>query len=95
MNVRVRLIGFPDLKRLVGGNEVSVSLDGTSFGDLLRRLEESYGSPMRNALLDGKGGVDASVQVLKNERDWMSRDDPAQPLHEGDEITFMLMVAGG
>lgn len=95
MNLHVKLIGFPDLKRLIGGNEIALQVQGETLGDLLRHLEAAYGAPIRKALLDAKGIVDRSVQVLRNDREWISREDLSFPLQEGDRLTFLLMVAGG
>jgi molybdopterin converting factor small subunit len=95
VNLRIKLIGFPDLKRLIGSNEIEVPLEGATFGDLLRQLEYTYGAPVRKALLNEKGGVDGSVQVLLNDREWISREDLSLALTDGDRVTFLLMVAGG
>ncbi|MDY7038456.1 MAG: MoaD/ThiS family protein [Thermodesulfobacteriota bacterium] len=95
MNIKVKLIGFPDLKRIIGSNEVAVQVDGGTFGDLLKHLERTYGPPIRKALLDKKGAIDKSVQVMRNEREWISREDLTFPLNDGECLTFLLMVAGG
>jgi molybdopterin converting factor small subunit len=95
VNLRIKLFGFPDLKRLMGGNELTVKIDGGTFGDLLGHLEKTYGQPLKKALIGAGGEVDSSVQVLHNEREWISRDDLSHPLNDGDLVTFILMVAGG
>lgn len=95
MNLHVKLIGFPDLKRLIGGNEIALQVQGETLGHLLRHLEATYGAPIRKALLDAKGAVDRSVQVLRNDREWLSREDMSFALRDGDRVIFLLMVAGG
>lgn len=95
MNLRIKLFGFPDLKRLLGGSEITVEFEGGTFGDLLCYLKETYGALLSKAILGEKGEVNAAVQVLHNDREWIGRDDFSYPLRDGDAVTFILMVAGG
>ncbi len=95
MSLRIKLFGFPDLKRLVGGSEITVEFEGGTFGDLLQYLKATYGVPLSRAILGEKGEVNAAVQVLHNDREWIARDDLSYPLRDGDAVTFILMVAGG
>jgi len=95
VKIRVKFVGFPDLRRILGGKEISVALEQGSFGELIRNLNSSYGASIREGLLDENGDVDQSVQVLINEQDWISREDFSFRLSDGDRVTFLLMVAGG
>jgi molybdopterin converting factor small subunit len=95
VKVRVKFIGLPDIKRLLGGKEIALRLEGVTFGDLLKHLEQIYGEPLRRALLNDRGQVDNSVQVIRNELVQVAREDLSFPLKEGDTITFLFMMAGG
>jgi len=95
MRLQVKFIGFPDLKRMIGSNEVSVEMEGNTFGDLLRDLERTYGSPTMREFMEEKGVVDESVQILRNGREWIHREDMSFPFSDGDHLTFLLMMAGG
>jgi molybdopterin converting factor small subunit len=95
VNLSVRFVGFPDMKRILGGKEISLQLEGVTFGDLLRHLEQSYGELLRKAILNDRGLVDDSVQVIRNERVPVVREDLSSPLKEGDLVTFLFMMAGG
>jgi molybdopterin converting factor small subunit len=95
VNVRVRLVGFPELKQSLGAQELAVHLDGMTLGDLLQHLKEQYGLPLAKALLDERGELDLSVQVLKNDEEWVKKGDLSHALQDGDRVTFLLLVAGG
>jgi molybdopterin converting factor small subunit len=95
MRVRVKLIGLPKLARAIGQSEFDVQLDGPTLGHLLRHLEASYGPQVRKDLLTAQGTVNETVQVLRNGSDWIPRDALSTSLDEGEEITFLLMMAGG
>ncbi len=95
MNVRVRLVGFPELKQLLGTQEIAVELEGRTLSDLLVHLKDRYGSAVAKALLDERDRLDPSVQVLRNEGEWLKKDDLSHPLRDGDLLTFLLLVAGG
>jgi len=95
VNICVKTIGFPDLKKNWGSNEITVGLEGRTFGDLLQNLKLAYGDAIQKALLNEKRAVHGSVQVLRNERKWIPRGDLSFSLQDGDEVSFLLMVAGG
>ncbi|MBI4768624.1 MAG: MoaD/ThiS family protein [Deltaproteobacteria bacterium] len=95
MKVRVKFIGFPDMKRLLGGKEIDIQFEGITFADLLKHLKQLYGEPFHKALLNDRGLVDNSVQVVRNELVQVAREDLSFPLREGDTITFLFMMAGG
>jgi len=95
VNICVKIIGFPDLKKNWGSNETTVGLEGRTFGDLLQKLKGAYADAIQKTLLNEKGAVHGSVQVLRNEREWIPREDLSFSLQDGDRVSFLLMVAGG
>lgn len=95
MNVKVKFIGLPDMKRILGGKEIALQLEGVTFGDLLKHLKQLYGETLHKALLNDRGLVDNSVQVIRNELVQVAREDLSLHLKEGDTITFLFMMAGG
>lgn len=95
MRVRVKLVGLPKLARAIGQGEFDAQLDGPTLGHLLRHLEARHGQQVRKDLLTPQGTVNDTVQVMRNGSDWIPRDALSHPLAEGDEITFLLMMAGG
>ncbi len=96
MLVRVEFIGLPELRKAAGAKELPMELQEATLGGLLKELVSRHGLIARRNLLDANGlGVEQSVQVLRNGKEWLSREDLNTPLRSGDRITFMLMVAGG
>jgi molybdopterin converting factor small subunit len=95
MKVKVKFIGFPDMKRILGGKEIALQLEGKTFADLLEHLKQLYREPFNKALLNDCGLVDNAVQVIKNDLVQVAREDLSFLLRDGDTITFLFMMAGG
>lgn len=91
----MRFFGLHDLTSQIGDNEFNLKLTGNTFGDALKHLENILGSPFRKAVLNEKGEINDTIQVVKNETEWISRDGFDYRLNEGDELFFFLMIAGG
>lgn len=94
MTVRLRLAGLPDLERRLGETPTRVTFEGSTLGDLGRWLQRAHAGPAGLRLADGDGRLDASVQVLRN-GDWIAGDETGYRLAEGDEVTLLVLVAGG
>jgi len=88
-------IYLPMLTEVVGRDELEVELDGRTAGDLLDHLTRTYGKGARDALLDERGQLDLEVQLLRNRKDWITRDSLNTELEEGDHVTIMVLMAGG
>lgn len=95
MTLKVRLIGFPDIRKRLQGDVLAVDLDGVTLGDLARWLQRTHGDPVRTRLLRPEGTLDESVQVVRNGRETIRKDRMDYVLSEGDEITFLVFIAGG
>ncbi len=91
----MEFVGLPELRKKIGSKTLEVCLERNTIGDLLSQLERMYGAPVRNSLLDPKGNIHGTIQVIRNGREWLARDNPMAELKDGDRITFLLMVAGG
>lgn len=95
MKVNVRLMALPALIKAMGGKKVEVDFPGETVADLLEHVVERYGRAAEEALLDDEGHLDSIIQILINERQWVVHDELHVPLKEGDNVIFMLLVAGG
>ena len=95
MEVRVKFIGVPGAVQAVGHKEITAQIDEPTLGGLLRQLQSTYGAPLRKALFTPQGAVDNAIQILHNGRDFVARDALGQHLDDGDQVTFMMMMAGG
>lgn len=95
MKVELRLMALPALVRAIGGKKVEVEFAGETVADLLDHLVERHGKAAREALLDDEGDLDSIIQILINEKQWITHDDLEVPLKDGDSVIFMLLVVGG
>ncbi|NWF94276.1 MAG: MoaD/ThiS family protein [Syntrophaceae bacterium] len=86
MKIRIKLVGFPEIERAVGGKEVDFQMKGRTFGDLLQCLEKNYGKPVIGHL---------HGHVLRNGKEWIQRENLTYALEDGDQITFLQMMGGG
>lgn len=93
--IKIKFMGLNELTSHIGGSEVDIQLEGDTFGDVLEYLENSFGHVFRKAVLNDRGEVDNAIQVVKNEDEWLERDNFSCRLGEGDELVFFLMIAGG
>lgn len=95
MKVNVRLMALPALAKAMAGKKVEVDFPGETVAELLECIVERYGRAAQEALLDNDGQLDAIIQILVNERQWVVHDQLDVRLREGDSVIFMLLVAGG
>jgi len=86
MKIKLKFFGFPEVERAVGGQEINLEFEGNTYGDLLNYLHHTYGEPIKKTLWR---------QILRNGKEWIKKDDLAHSLQDGDQLTFLQMVAGG
>jgi len=86
MKIKLKFFGFPEVERVMGGQEIDLEFEGNTYGDLLNYLHNTYGESIRKTLWQ---------QILRNQKEWIKRDDLTHSLHDGDQLTFLQMVAGG
>jgi len=95
MEVHVKFIGVPGAVKAVGSKEITARLDQPTLGDLFRQLQTTYGAPLQKAIFTQRGTVDNAIQILRNGSDFVERDALDLRLDDGDQITFLMMMAGG
>jgi len=86
MKIKLKFFGFPEVEKKVGGKEIDLELDGSTYGDLLNYLHKTYGESIKKTLWQ---------QILRNGKEWIRRDDLAYSLQDGDQLSFLRMVPGG
>jgi molybdopterin converting factor small subunit len=95
VRINLRLMALPALVKAMGGKKVQVDFPGETVADLLDHIVNRHGRAAREALLDEDGKLDTIIQILINEKEWVVHDELDVSLKEGDEVIFMLIVAGG
>ena len=91
MAVDVRL---PTLLRAEAGGRSSVTVDGSTIGDVLRELVAEYPA-MAGQLLNEDGTLHKFVNVYVNDDDVRYLSALDTPVKEGDEVSLLPAVAGG
>jgi molybdopterin converting factor small subunit len=86
MNIKLKLVGIQKMERMIGGNEILLQVEGSTFGDLVNHLQKTYGEPIMECL---------HCQILRNGKEWIKTDNFTYPLQDGDHVTFLQMMGGG
>ncbi len=94
MRVNLKLF-LPALPEVIGRKELEVEFAGETVDDLIEYLLARYGRKARQALCDEQGRLDPVIQVLLNGKEWVTHDRLDTVLQDGDNVLFMMMMAGG
>lgn len=91
MPVDVRL---PTLLRSQAEGKSTVSLEGSTIGEVLGRLVDRYPG-LGGQVLNDDGSLHKFVNVYVNDDDVRYLSALDTPVKEGDEVTILPAVAGG
>lgn len=91
MPVDVRL---PTVLRAQAGGQSTVTVKGSTIGDVLRELVAEYPG-MAGQLLNEDGSLHKFVNVYVNDDDVRYLSALDTPVQEGDEVSLLPAVAGG
>ena len=95
MNIKVELLGLPTLSSLIGKRS-EVEIAGETVTDLVAHLVKRHGHKVRQILLDQKGDLDSTIQVIVNEESFMPREEISlRTLQDGDKVIILLLAGGG
>jgi molybdopterin converting factor small subunit len=92
--MKVNVNYLAQLKQAAGISSESVELNTPcSVQDLVTRLAENHGEPLRSFLLDTGGSLCTSILIVVGDTQ-VHWETPVQ-LKEGDVISFLSPLAGG
>ncbi len=91
MTVEVRL---PTLLRTAAGGKTTVTADGSTIGDVLANLQQTYPG-MAGQVLTDKGELHRFVNVYVNDDDVRYLDKLGTKVVDGDTVSILPAVAGG
>ena len=95
MKIQVESLGLPTLSELIG-KKTEIELTGKTVEDLVAYITNKHGQKARKVLLDNKGKLDLTIQVMINDEGFVARDEfPQRKLKEGDQVKFLLLAGGG
>ena len=86
---------LPMLSEAVGKDEVEFDFAGGTVRDLLAEIARRHGRRAADAMFDKAGELDREVQVLINQKTWVTRENVDAPLADGDRVTIMVLMSGG
>ena len=95
MKINVEFLGLPMISEVIGKKKLELDISGTTVKDVIDELTRLYGKKARNAFYDQEGNFDVMVQLALNGKSFIPADKHHTPLNEGDQLTFMLLLAGG
>jgi molybdopterin converting factor small subunit len=98
MRIRVQL--YPPLNDAAGRSRLEVVLDGddVSLQSLIDTLVKQFGNDFRKLLYDDCGRIVGGWCAFVSQKSPVHFNQPdalATPLCDGDEVSFLLALAGG
>jgi hypothetical protein len=95
-SVEVVFVGFPALYRLFKGERVRHIFSGGVLVDLVDDLARCYGRQVSEFLFKkGSRELDPTIRVRINDALLKMGDVDTEPVKDGDEVTFLRLLAGG
>lgn len=95
MKITVEFLSLPNVVKMVGSKNVAIEFNGRTVDDLIRSVCEKYGSKVQQFLLDETGHLDMSFAITINKQEWIRREQMSRTLCDGDQVTIMMLAAGG
>jgi molybdopterin synthase sulfur carrier subunit len=88
------LIRIPTPLRNLTGNVAEVTVEATTVGDALAKLEAAHNG-IKARICDEQGNVRRFVNVFLNDEDIRFLDNLNTPLKDGDHLSIVPAIAGG
>jgi len=95
MKINVEFLGLPMVSDVVGKKKLELEVSGNTVKDVIEELINRYGKKVRDAFYDAQGNFDLMIQIALNGRSFIPPDKHNTPLKEGDNLIFMMLLAGG
>jgi molybdopterin converting factor small subunit len=95
MNINVEFLSLPLITRELGKKKIGVVFPGGNLSHLLQHLSGSV-KKFREMVLDGGDKLAYDIQLYVNGKSRVSGETVDEmELKDGDQVTFMMLVAGG
>lgn len=90
--MRVTAVYFSPFSNMTHLERETVTLKGSTLAELVETLAQKHGTSFKEALIDPHtGGFLPGMTVLRDGR----RLDLSARLQDGDEVVFVMAIAGG
>ena len=95
MQINVEFLGLPMVSDVIGKKRLEVDIQGETVKDVIDELIKRYGKKVRDAFYDVEGNFDMTIQITLNGKSFIPADKRDTHIKEGDNLIFMLLLAGG
>jgi len=89
----VKILTFANIKKIIG--EKQFLMEAETVGDVLNKLLEEHGEPLKNELFDIKGKIKSMYRIVVNGRNINLIDGLQTKLEDEDMVVIMPAIAGG
>jgi len=96
MNIKIEFIGFPVIYDLFPEGSHPYTLPGDTLSQLIKNLVAHNDPRVKESLLDpGTNSLDPTIQIMVNKKLTPKDQIQKQKMQEGDQVTFLKLLAGG
>jgi len=96
MNIKIEFMGFPVIYDIFPEGPHPYAFPGETLPELIQSLIERNGVRVKEALLDARTqSLDPAIQIMVNRKFLPKEEIPSRRIEEGDQITFLKLLAGG
>ncbi len=95
MKVNVEFLSLQLVTQALGKKKIEFEFSGPEFSDLLLSLAQRV-KKFKEMVLDNDGRLAHDIQVYVNGESDLNRDElHKRVMNDGDNVTFMFLLAGG
>jgi molybdopterin converting factor small subunit len=95
MKIQVEFLGLPMVSDIIGTKKLVLDVSGEKVKDVMDELIRRYGKKVRDTFYDTDGRFDPMIQIALNGKSFIDADRHDTVLNEGDNLVFILLLAGG
>jgi sulfur carrier protein ThiS len=96
MNIKIEFIGFPVIYDIFPEGPHPYVFSGEAMPELIQSLIERNGLRIKESLLDPRTqSLDPTIQVMINKTFLRKEEIPSRRIEEGNQVTFLKLLAGG
>ena len=96
MKIKIEFVGFPVIYDLFPEGPHPYSLGGNTLAQLIDNLIAHQDNRVKESILDpATKALDPTIQIMINQKLIPRGKIQSQKVEEGDQVTFMKLLAGG
>jgi hypothetical protein len=96
MNIEIQFTGFPLLFDIFQDGLHNYVFSGSTLSELIEDLVERFGDRVRESIYDPQTQtLDPTIQIVLNKEEYVNYDLYFRKIEEGDQVTFLKLLAGG